>query len=158
MMAIQDFNRAAGTLNRSHSGGAWIEKTGIRGRECAYPFYAYFVSISPLHLIQNGPNPKCLSAKDIYGALHISRALFLLNSRQPKNRKMMRLICVPSTNRVSQRKVFFESPAMRVFSRITGLLKSEKWVWGQKDGGDGEGVESSNESKAKLDGVLGRDV
>jgi len=47
MMAIQDFRRAAGTLNRSRttrtyiyidSGGAWIEKTGIRGRGCAYSY------------------------------------------------------------------------------------------------------------------------
>ncbi len=47
MMAIQDFKRAAGTLNRSRttrtyiyidSGGAWIEKTGIRGRGCAYSY------------------------------------------------------------------------------------------------------------------------
>jgi len=106
MMAIQDFKRAAGTLNRSRttrtyidSGGAWIEKTGIRGAGVG------------VHI----PTHACLSQKTYMGRYIYREHFFSSIPANPKTARSMRLICVASTNRVSQRKALFESPAMRVF-------------------------------------------
>lgn len=158
-MAIQDFKRAAGTLNRSCTtrtyidfNDAWIESPVFGGVGCAYPFYAYLVSIFAFAPTPEWPQYVVPIAKDIYGALHISRALFPLNSRQPK---IMRLICVASQIGVSERS-FLNLPQC-VFFEMIGFPKSEKWVWGQKDGGNGKGWKVRTESKSS-NGVLGRDV
>lgn len=140
-------------------------KPGIRERGCAHSYSCIptWFQFSPLHLLSRMAH----TVRSAYRKRHISGATYIASTFSPQFPPTQdhALNLRVSTNRVSQRKVLFESPAMRVF-RDDRVAKKREVGGAKKDGGNWEGWKSRTESQARwcfgerrvMDGLLRRDL